>query len=163
MSVGGNKGGLIMREILFRGKRKDNGEWVEGFLLKGQRTYIVTLDAVDYMVVSISYAACVELVEVIPESVSQYTGLTDKNGEKIFEGDLLNGFEYPFLSDNEHNYFAEVIWFDNCPAFGLYTHKHPLATVSGISAGNCDIIEDFDGSQWEVIGNIHDNTEMLEG
>ena len=142
-----------MREILFRGKRTDNGKWVCGCLFEiWDETYILWGTTNDVP----------NMIEVIPETVGQYTGLTDKNGTRIFEGDLLNGFEYPFLHDNAHNYFAEVVWFDDCPAFGLYTHKNPLSAVRGISEGNCELIEDFDSSQWEVIGNIHNNPELLE-
>ena len=144
-----------MREILFRGKRADNGEWVEGNLFIPDKPETPTQICIGTNVVRITY-------DIHPETIGQYTGLTDRNGKKIFEGDLLNGFEYPFLSDNAHNYFAEVIWFDNCPAFGLYTHKHPLSAVRGISEGNCELMEDFDSSQWEVIGNIHDNPELLK-
>ena len=149
-----------MREILFRGKRIDTGAWVEGDLVQGvndQKGHMFIWSENDESILGV-----VEF-EVDPETVGQYTGLPDRNGKKIFDGDLLNGFEYPYLRDNAHNYFAEVVWFDNCPAFGLYTHKHPLSAVRGISAGNCEIIEDFDSSQWEIIGNIHDNPELLEG
>lgn len=138
-----------MREILFRGKSRNNGKWYQGDLVTVAHKRFIDDDIVKE--------------RVIPETVGQYTGLTDKNGTKIFEGDLLDGDEYPFLSDNAHNYFAEVVWFDNCPAFGLCTHKHPLSDVRGISEGNCDIIEGFDSSKWEVIGNIHDNSELLRG
>jgi hypothetical protein len=141
-----------MREILFRGKRKDNSEWVYGDLMHKHYNFNTKADKVIHNNL-MKY-------KVVPKTVGQFTGLTDKNGKKIFEGDLLNGFEYPFLSDNAHNYFAEVIWFDNCPAFGLYTHKHPLSAVRGISEGNCELMESFDSSQWEVIGNIHDNPEL---
>ena len=101
--------------------------------------------------------------EVDPNTVGQYTGLMDKNGKRVFEGDLLNGFSYPFLRGNAHNYFAEVVWFENSPAFGLVTHKNQLSAVNGISAGNTDYMEDFDPSAWEIIGNIHDNPELVEG
>ena len=145
-----------MREILFRGKRKDTGAWVFGDLVHSQ--YKIGDTCVG------QYGNTVGIHQVNPETVGQFTGLTDKNGQKIFEGDLLNGFQYPFYHSEsaEHNYFAEVIWFTGNCAFGLYTHKHPTAKVKGISAGNADFIEDFNSDDWEVIGNIHDNPELLE-
>lgn len=171
-----------MREILFRGKRIDNGAWVYGsFLLDGEahrplekkhlsfsKCYIIPETDRDNIKTRFndgSYYLQTVGYHVIPETVGQFTGLTDKNGKKIFEGDLLNGFQYPFYRRNsaEHNYFAEVIWFTGNCAFGLCTHKHPTAKVRGISAGNADFIEDFDSDDWEVIGNIHDNPELLKG
>ena len=141
-----------MREILFRGKREDNGEWVYGFYFEEIGSFIKEKPS----------SVSTNTYLVTPETVGQYTGLTDKNGKKIFEGDLLNGFQYPFLNDNAHNYFAEVVWLENSTAFGLYTHKHPLSAVRGLNEG-CDYMEDFDSSQWEIIGNIHDNPELLKG
>ena len=155
-----------MREILFRGKRIDNGEWVEGHFIE-QHTPVYHAYIVPYIMIEQDnrHTDILEhwIEEVDPDTVGQYTGLKDKAGKKIFDGDLLNGFRYPFLSDNAHNYFAEVVWFDNSPAFGLVTHKNPLSAVRGISAGNADYMEDFDPSNWEVIGNIHDDPELLGG
>ena len=146
-----------MREILFRGKRTDNGEWIEGYAAMSGGTFIICDNG-------LTYGGFI-VYEVIPETVGQYTGLTDKNGVRIFEGDILRGFEYPFCSNinGEFNYFAEIVWFDDSSAFGTYTFKNPKSNVRGISEGNTDYLEYFNADKWEVIGNIHDNPGLLEG
>ena len=143
-----------MREFLLRGKRTDNGEWITD-----SETYIRDGDGIWLSDENLN------VVTVIPETVGQYTGLTDKNGKKIFEGDILRGFEYPFCSNNngEFNYFAEIVWFDDSSAFGIYTFKNPKSNVRGILEGNTDYLKYFNVDKWEVIGNIHDNPELLEG
>ena len=143
------------REILFRGKRTDNGEWIEGLVARYNPKFECANIVDDFE----------SLVPVKTETVGQYTGLTDKNGVKIFEGDILRGFEYPFCSNinGEFNYFAEIVWFDDSSAFGIYTFKNPKSNVRGISEGNTDYLEYFNADKWEVIGNIHDNLELLEG
>mgnify|MGYP004565785619 CR=1 FL=1 len=153
-----------MRDIEFRGKRTDNGEWVYGYYYKAKyyRTddelcdYITVPHPNEYNVPSSKYV-------VDPSTVGQYTGLKDKNGTKIFEGDILKGFNYPYKHEEEFNYFAEVLWFENSPAFGIYTFKNPKSEVSGISEGNTDYMEDWIPNSWEVIGNIYDNPELLGG
>lgn len=130
-----------MREILFRGKRVDNGEWVEGFFTKsGDRTFILIDNdfAVGY----------VKMKEVIPETVGQYTGLTDKNGKKIFEGDILS--ERP--DGNKRVYVGTAEWDDERALFRFIIKDNPkyfacLGTYS---------------TSYKVIGNIHDNPELLE-
>lgn len=133
-----------MRDILFRGKRVDNGELIEGFYAKsGDRTFILIDNdfAVGYVIMK----------EVYPETVGQFIGLTDKNGKKIFEGDIVQYQpEYwcePMQSVVE--YCADK-W--NYPAFDLKDHDY--------AANGLQCAHEEEGC--EVIGNIHDNPELLE-
>ena len=113
-----------MREILFRGKRKKGDKrWVEGDLLHGYSGFGIT---------NRYYAG--SSFEVVPETVGQYTGLTDKNGKKIFEGDIVN------ISNDE---IFEVKYEDGGFTAGLF-------------------LGDWDYGHVEVIGNIYDNPELME-
>lgn len=127
-----------MREILFIGKRVDNGEWVVGDLIHRQiwkcsLTIIrVSDDGFDHY----------EEYEVIPETVGQFTGLTDKNGKKIFEGDIIaKGFE-----------LYEVRWNPEQVRWGIYSGNYEVAGFTK-----------FSEPYFEVIGNIYDNKELLNG
>lgn len=140
-----------MRKILFRGKRTDNERWHYGYVVHSERdsSWGITNENEHYQ-------------DVDGSTIGQYTGLNDRNGVRIFEGDILAGYNYPFTSDGEQNYYAVVVWFENSPAFGIETVKAPGSSVSGISNGNTSYMEDWDPQCWEVIGNIHDNPELLE-
>lgn len=141
-----------MREILFRGK-DIKGNWYEGLL-----THNI---AKDEWYIS-NKAGIPTAYQVRPETIEQYTGLTDKNGIRIFEGDILSFDYYPYTSDGNQNYYAEIVWVDENAAFCLYTFKNPTSKVCGVSEG-CDYIEDFASDVGEVIGNIYDNPELLGG
>ena len=127
-----------MREILFKGKRTDNGEWVEGFYyndLWGDNAHYIIYDGTDY--------------EVIPETVGQYTGLEDKNGKSIFEGDIV------YCKSRLDNAIMVVIF--ECGQFRMVLSENyrSYQTNSGFYDINC-----FDK---EVIGNIYDTPELLKG
>ena len=133
-----------MREILFKGKRADNGEWVYGYY--AHRPTAVCIGESNPSCIYVP--ACdpddnSEFIEVIPETVGQYTGLTDKNGMKIFEGDILT-------IENEGVY-AAIKYNESNAAFYVEDEDH----------------EDYLGEAWEtdvvIIGNIFDNPELLKG
>ena len=131
-----------MREILFRGKWKNSGEWVYGNLFNPDKADTPTQICIGTYIARTCY-------EIDPETVGQYTGLTDKNGRKIFEGDIVVFAD--FFDDKIHR--GEVYWCDSAFWFdctetegdeGLYS----LAYIS------VNVLE--------VIGNIYDNPELLE-
>ena len=141
-----------MREILFRGKRVDNGEWIEGFYAKsGDKTFILIDNdfAVGYVIMK----------EVYPETVGQFTGLTDKNGKKIFEGDIVKynlwDDKFDYCEVKFGYFYAAMDSYNGGPALGFY-----LADING----KADDIGFFENLYKfvEVIGNIHDNPELLE-
>ena len=141
-----------MREIKFRGSgiRGPKGCMIYGDLRNSQGDfYIYPID---------SRSA----YEVKPETIGQYTGLKDKNGKEIYEGDILRGNEYPFNCDGVDNYYAEIVWADNVCGFYRITHKKPNSTVRGISCGNWSQLDEEDMESFEVIGNIHDNPELIK-
>lgn len=145
---------------LFKAKRLDNGEWVQGALLDGEDHCLIgqTIKFSPY----VENECKIVGYEVDRDTICQCTGLKDKNGKLIWENDILDGFTYPYMSDGVHNYYAEVCWCTNIPTFGIYTQKYPESKVAGISAGMTELMEDWDPNDWEVIGNIFDNQELSE-
>lgn len=135
-----------MREILFRGKRKDNGEWIYGYYFQKQNLY--TKDGLPISHAISDLPPFCE--EIIPETVGQYTGLTDKNGKKIFEGDFIKHFN-KFDKPDEYEIYQVKFNERTCSFEGRLHEKW--------SAQLCNYL----GKHYEVIGNIHDNPELLKG
>lgn len=148
---------------LFKAKRKVNGEWVQGYYVKGLDMYDKEVHLIfEPTTMFYSSGETDGWYEVDPSTICRCTGLKDKNGKLIWENDILDGFTYPYMSDGIHNYYVEVCWCDNVPSFGIYTHKYPESKVRGISAGMTELMEDWNPNDWEIIGNIFDNPELLE-
>ena len=143
-----------MREILFRGKTFITKKMVTGtgILYDGTNTWIVNNEPPQAIAFGTEYHT------VIPETIGQYTGLTDKNGKKIFEGDIVKCTDK--FSDYE---FIAVVMFGN--PNGEYNWGFQLNRISGANA-NTDILlwveMEETGAFIEVIGNIHDNPELLK-
>ena len=115
-----------MREILFRGKRVDNNEWTEGYLYKiWNKVFLLWGMTGD----------CPNMEEVVPETVGQFTGLCDKNGKKIFEGDIV---------ESPHGTQGFIEWQNAECAF--------LVNIG-------DDWQTMDDCPYEVVGNIYDNKE----
>ena len=130
-----------MREILFRGKPKDNGEWVEGCGIIATENWVSIFTVIDDIDENSSE---VNEIEVLPETVGQYTGLTDKNGTKIFDGDVIQ------VDEIEDQNFV-VAWNNDDAGIELADDGIYLPLFGTVSVQNI-----------KVVGNIHDNPELLE-
>jgi uncharacterized phage protein (TIGR01671 family) len=141
-----------MREIKFRGKRIDNGEWVIGFLVISEAAFDKTqhciIETNNHFSVSstgsgnLCYTECFERVhKVFPESVGQFTGLLDKAGKEIYEGDIYH--------QGDENILYVVEWHDS----GLIGKQNKSTSYAGISYWRNEI---------EVIGNIYQTPELLK-
>lgn len=150
-----------MREILFRGKRLDNGEWETGSLMKvtvaGRTYFLIFGDGFAYDAETMKALAhgCVD-----PATVGQYTGLKDKNGKRIFEGDIVR-VTYA-VNGREKVFFTGDVKFED-GAFYLYLYSRGQKT-KGLLCGFANAVHTEDeGIFCGVVGNIHDNPELLEG
>ena len=135
-----------MKQILFRGKRIDNNEWVHGFyfesLADGMKHCYIKYETWDEGFVT---------YEVIPEPVNQFTDLCDKNGNKIFEDDIVRFYDKDWTASGIATVdFENGKWKIN----GHYTTK--LSSMVWLDLYRT-------GFEYEVIGNIYDNPGLLEG
>jgi uncharacterized phage protein (TIGR01671 family) len=136
-----------VREILFRGKRKDNnGKWIYGGLLdhwvgSGEELYFVTKSVFP------------PFVEMIPETIGQYTGVKDKSGRKIFEGDVVR--IVVVYSDCDVIYTGAIRY-----ERGSFWFSGESASGNGYTTCCWHHVSDSD---IEIIGNVHDDPELLKG
>ena len=130
-----------MRTIKFRGKRIDSGEWVEGDLVQFKHFNGTKFD--DVVAISLQHHDLGKF-EVDPTTVGQFTGLTDKNGKEIFEGDVVEYESYP-RNQNEQ------------VSFSLYEAGFYPFTKPALGGYEWDYI---DSKHCQIIGNIHDNPDL---
>ena len=134
-----------MREILFRGKNIDTGEWVHGiaFPHDGGRCTLTYRNPKD---------GSLECREVDLDTVGQYTGINDKDGARIYEGDILQARLDDRYPDSVTTCVVE--WHTD-PHIGWFIRQAGRACKP-------DPLDKFDSKYWEIVGNIHDNPDMLE-
>lgn len=134
-----------MREILFRGKGKRDGKWVEGGIIQGVPHELWQNEGRVFVMVFPRFLSSPNLYEVDPSTVGQYIGLKDRNGRRIFEGDIVR--HYNRSSD------------PNCYAVGLVFWSQSQSRFQRTSG------QDFawlgEHCDYEVIGNFYDNPELL--
>lgn len=137
----------MKREILFRGKRVDNGEWAYGYYCPKPYSCFPCEDSI-FPIEKIN--KCWESVRTIPLTLGQFTGLTDKNGVRIFEGDIIR-YENP---EGTETYF--VAWDNESGRFGLAAYWFGETKILG------DFVF-FNKNKCTIIGNVHDDPELLKG
>ena len=141
-----------MREILFRGKRCDNGEWVQGYYIRADHHWHKHGIHKDWIASGASanggWFALHNKYAVKAETVGQFTGLTDKNGKKIFDGDIIEWFAQ---GESEHPDFGYIEYDEQSFAWRVCWQKY-----------DPDFMEGMQQEYISVIGNIHDNPELLK-
>jgi len=148
----------FMREHIYRGKRIDNGKWVEGHYYAdveddGDKD---AFRKVHYIVVP--YGDHYQHIQINPDTVGEFTGLLDKNKKMIFEGDILKAYHFTDCKGNKNYLYHVVEWSDKYSGWEA-TNSGELNT--GTKEGSpqlwCYMKNDF-----EVAGNIFNNPELLE-
>ena len=134
------------REILFRGKWIDNGEWVHGYLIGDD---VIVGEIIEF---EDEYFYCEFWWKVDPKTVGEFTGLCDKNGANIFEGDILK-----VDTEFENSTIHRVIWGGSYPAFEI--EPNPYDDCNGLQY----VAHVCENTTCQIIGNIHDNPDLLKG
>ena len=152
-----------MREILFKAKRIDNGEWVEGYYckwLKGERIITYSEKETDCIITWMPNGG-MSRYEVDPETLCQFTGLCDKNGNKIWEGDIISyqreNDDCPFPNKDTKKRFGKVFYQGFRSTFAIGMGRNGSRSI------NDDLWKYVqNGNRVEVIGNRFDNPELLQ-
>lgn len=143
----------MQREIKFRGKRVDNGEWVHGNYFIDERDIEDGFIWREIPQIQQRYGDHYQYFDVIPETIGQYTGLKDKNGKEIYEGDIVN------CEKRGAAFYRSVVVYNSIMG------RHDVNAMDCMFPMTLDCCEDdisIDGNDYEVIGNIYENPELLK-
>lgn len=138
------------REILFRGKRTDNGEWAQGFYMESilrEKKYFIVADLLSK-----------EILAVDPATVGQFTDLLDKEGNKIFEGDVLRSVH--FKEGNKTHYLYHIVKWDNRLS-GWIAQNIDTRNGNFTDQGNPQIWVYIKNVDFDIMGPIHDHPHLL--
>lgn len=147
------------REILFKGKRTDNGEWVEGDLIREQDIF----GKINTRIYQIKGDGAYQKHDVDPETICQYTGLTDNNGTKIWENDIVKIHIFTEYGEGcgRHRNEVGVICYDSIGMLSVRTELYDeKPCYSDILHEICLADVEF---ELKVIGNLFDNPELMGG
>ena len=146
------------REIAFRGKSKSTGEWVDGYYV-GDNTII----AYNELVYDLGFIDTSPCHDCYPGSIGQFTGLYDKNGKEIYEGDVVRVGIVPFnyIGKNPEPYYVDAVCVYSPGSF-LYKRISPFDKKKLSRNWTYRPVYRHDIYTVEIIGNIHDNPELLK-
>lgn len=133
-----------MREILFKAKRLDNGEWIEGYYVKGATRHCILKNLSGY-----------PKWDIDPSTLCQYTELIDKNGNKIWENDILHCKNRPMVENAD--FITQVEWDDISKSFIMQDTVNSFVCLDAINPNVQGIYEVV-----EHLGNVFDNSELLK-
>lgn len=131
-----------MREHIYKAKRIDNGEWVEGLPIRSHIGFNSRIDTIQY-----AFGGYLPTYKIDPKTLCEYTGLKDKNGNKIFENDIVKGS----VGGREHIGICE---YNN--KIGGYVFGNKVTSIYGKT-----LVNNMRFKNKEIIGNIFDNKELL--
>jgi uncharacterized phage protein (TIGR01671 family) len=150
----------MQREIKFRGQRVDTKEWVYGYLIECGITgesYIFPIGNDVNESERVGEEGCLRIVtyEVIPETVGQFTGLKDKNEKEIYESDLIE------IKTEKHHFVSEITWDSDIGGFEFQDTENTYCGLDAIKIFKNG--SSLYGGYVEVIGNIYQDPELLQG